>query len=195
MDKARFLLELRDRLSSLPEEDIQSSLDYYGEMIDERIEDGMSEEEAVASVGSVEQAAEQILSEIPLPHIIKSNVKQRGKLRAWEIVLLILGSPLWISLLAALFAVVVAVFVVLLSVIIAFFAVAVALAVSALGIAVGSIVLVFVKGFVPALMFIGAALMCAGLALVFWPLLKLMWRGLSWLCRKFILAVKRFFAG
>ncbi len=195
MNKSEFLSELGTRLSGLAEADITSSLDYYSEMIDERIEDGLSEADAVAAVGSVEQAAEQILSDIPLPRIIKSNVKQRGKLRTWEIVLLILGSPLWISLLAALFAVVLAVFVSLIAVLISVFAVAVALAVSALGIAAGSIVLIFIKGFVPALMFVGAALMCAGLALVFWPLLKLMCSGLAWLYGKFVLAVKRFFAG
>ena len=195
MTRAEFLSELRRRLGSLQEADIRSSLDYYAEMIDERMEDGMTEAEAVEAIGGVEQAAEQILSEIPLPLIIKSNVKQRGKLRPWEIVLLILGSPLWLSLLAAVFAVALAVFVSLLTVIISVFAAALALAVSALGIAVGSIVLLFVKGFVPAIMFIGAALMCAGLALLLWPLVKLMWKGLVWLCSKLILAVKRFFAG
>lgn len=72
MNKADFLSELKARLSGLAEADIASSLDYYGEMIDERIEDGLSEGEAVAAIGSVEQAAEQILSEIPLPRIIKA---------------------------------------------------------------------------------------------------------------------------
>lgn len=194
MNKADFLSELKARLSGLAEADIASSLDYYGEMIDERIEDGLSEGEAVAAIGSVEQAAEQILSEIPLPRIIKSNVKQRGKLRPWEIVLLIVGSPLWISILAAVFAVLLSVFAALLAVLISVFAIGAALAVSAFGIAVGGIVLIFAKGFVPALMFIGAALMAAGLALLFWPLFKLMCRGFVWICRKFVLWLKTFFS-
>lgn len=193
MTKAEFLSELKARLSGLAEADIASSLDYYSEMIDERMEDGMSEAEAVAAIGGVEQAAEQILSEIPLPHIIKSNVRQRGKLHPWEIVLLILGSPLWISLLAALFAVVLAVFVALLAVVISVFAVGIALAVSAVGVAVGSVVLIFTKGIIPALMFLGAALMVAGLALLFWPLIKLICRGFARLCRKFMLWIKTFF--
>lgn len=193
MTKAEFLSELKARLSGLAEADIASSLDYYSEMIDERMEDGMSEAEAVAAVGSVEQAAEQILSEIPLPQIIKSNVKLRGKLRPWEIVLLILGSPLWISLLAAVFAVVLAVFVALLAVIVSVFAVGISLALAAFGVVVGSVVLIFTRGFVPALMFLGAALMIAGLALLFWPLFRLMCRGLAWICRKFMYGVKTFF--
>ena len=193
MTKAEFLSELKARLGGLAEADIASSIDYYSEMIDERMEDGMSETEAVAAVGSVAQAAEQILSEIPLPHIIQSNVKRRGRLRTWEIVLLVLGSPLWISLLAALFAVVLAVFVSLLAVVIAVFAVGIALAASAVGVAVGSVVFFFTKGILPALMFLGAALMIAGITLLFWPLLRLICRGFAALCRKFILWLKMFF--
>lgn len=193
MTKAEFLSELKIRLGGLAEADISSSLDYYSEMIDERIEDGMSEAEAVAAVGSVAQAAEQILAEIPLPRIIQSNVKRRGKLRSWEIVLLVLGSPLWISLLAALFAVVLAVFVSLLAVVISVFAVGVALAVSAVGIAVGSVVFFFTKGILPALMFLGAALMIAGLTLLFWPLIRLISRGFAALCRKVLFWIKTLF--
>ena len=48
MSKTEFLTELKKALEGLPEEDIEKSLEYYSEMIDDRIEDGLSEEEAVA---------------------------------------------------------------------------------------------------------------------------------------------------
>ena len=45
MTKIDFLLELSDRLEGLNEEDRDQSCQFYGEMIDDRIEEGMSEEE------------------------------------------------------------------------------------------------------------------------------------------------------
>ena len=60
MTKQEFLSRLREGLSGLPEDDIAERLTFYGEMIDDRIEDGLSEEEAVAEVGSVDDIAAQI---------------------------------------------------------------------------------------------------------------------------------------
>ena len=65
MKKQQFLAELWKRLSDVPKEDVERSLDYYSEMIDDRVEAGMSEEEAVADIGSVEEAAKQIIAEAP----------------------------------------------------------------------------------------------------------------------------------
>ncbi len=65
MNKQEFLKALWMRLSDLPREDLEKSLDYYNEMIDDRIESGLSEEAAVLAVGSVEDAAKQILKDYP----------------------------------------------------------------------------------------------------------------------------------
>ena len=47
MNKEEFLSELRTKLSGLPQEDIEERISFYSEMIDDRMEDGISEEEAV----------------------------------------------------------------------------------------------------------------------------------------------------
>ncbi|MBR5538496.1 MAG: hypothetical protein IKU61_01205 [Clostridia bacterium] len=54
MNKQEFLEELRKGLSGLPKEDVRERLNFYGEIIDDRIEEGLTEEEAVfgAFVGS-----------------------------------------------------------------------------------------------------------------------------------------------
>ena len=65
MKKQEFLRALWNKLSELPKEDIETSLDYYAEMIEDRMESGLSEEEAVAAVGSVEDAAKQNMAERP----------------------------------------------------------------------------------------------------------------------------------
>lgn len=47
MNKQEFLVKLRKGLSGLPKEDIEERLTFYSEMIDDRMEEGLSEEEAV----------------------------------------------------------------------------------------------------------------------------------------------------
>ena len=45
MKKAEFLVSLRQKLISLPEDEAGKSAAFYSEMIDDRIEEGMTEEE------------------------------------------------------------------------------------------------------------------------------------------------------
>lgn len=89
MNKEQFLGEIKRRLRHLSEDDIKPSLDYYEEMIDDHIENGMSPEEAVAEMGTVDEAVAHILSEQS-----GEELKDRRPLRAREIVMLALASPL-----------------------------------------------------------------------------------------------------
>lgn len=66
---------------------------FYAEMLDDRIEEGLSEEEAVAAAGAVEEIVRQTVDETPLAKIAKERVRPKRHLKAWEIVLLALGSP------------------------------------------------------------------------------------------------------
>ena len=52
MNKTEFLDALRHALGKLPSYEVEQSIAFYAEMIDDRIEDGMSEQEAVAALGS-----------------------------------------------------------------------------------------------------------------------------------------------
>lgn len=165
MNRERFMAALREKLAGLPEEDIVSSLEYYGEMIDDRIEDGVPEETAVAAVGSVDEIAEQILMDTPLTKLVKARVKSKRSLKAWEIVLLVLGSPIWLSLLIAAAAVVLSVYITLWAIIISLFAVVLSLAVGAVAALVG-IFLAFSGGWQYIVLGIGAALVLAGLAIL-----------------------------
>ena len=99
MTKTEFLSELRNHLKGLPEQDLEDRLTFYGEMIDDRVEEGKPEAEAVAEIGSVEEVASQILSETPLMKLVKEKAKPKRRMAAWEIVLIILGFPLWFPLL------------------------------------------------------------------------------------------------
>ncbi len=134
MKRSEFLERLKNGLSGLSEGEIAEHLSFYGEMIDDRIEEGLSEEEAIESVGNAENIAFQIMQDHGSVEAKKS--KPSRKLTAWEIVLLVLGSPIWVSLLIAFFVVIFAVYVVLWSSIVSFWAIAV----SFIGVALGSFV-------------------------------------------------------
>lgn len=63
MDKREFLAALWKQMSDAPKADVERSLDHYSDMIDDYVASGMSEEEAVVKIGSVESVAGQLLAE------------------------------------------------------------------------------------------------------------------------------------
>ena len=95
MTKQLFLNELSAALHGLPREERYRTLSYYDELIDDRMEDGQSEEDAVESLGSPEQIAREILGEEEPP------VSTGTGRKVWMIILLVLGFPFWGSLLLA----------------------------------------------------------------------------------------------
>ena len=50
-------------------------------MIDDRIEDGLSEEEAVGEIGPVDSVVSQIIADTPLPKLVKERVRSNRSLR------------------------------------------------------------------------------------------------------------------
>lgn len=193
MDKIDFLYELQQKLQGLPEDDISRSMDYYNEMIDDRMEEGMTEQEAVADLGNTDDIAEQILLETPLAKLVKAKVKPRRTLRAWEIVLLILGSPIWLSLIVAAVAVVVSVYVSLWAGVIALHASGIAIGATAVAAGVVGIVCVLF-GQIPFGMFmLGASLVCAGLAMLMFLAFSQVTRGVVKLGKLIFIGIKRCF--
>ena len=164
MDKQDFLTQLRKALSDLPREDIAEHLTFYSEMIDDRIEEGLSEAEAVSAMGPVEQIAMQILSDKSNP--IEEAPKPKRQRKTWEIVLLILGSPIWLSLGIAAVSVVFSLYVSLWSVIVSLWASFGAVVCGALGGIAGGILLAC-QGFgLSGTAMIAAGLICAGLSIL-----------------------------
>ena len=179
MKKNEFLEELKTRLWAMPEADKERSVDYYSEMIDDRTEDGLSEEEAVAAIGDLDEIVSQILSESPRPPVAVNKGQNQNKQRRvepWMIVLLVLGSPVWVPLVASAAGTVISVYVSLWSVVIALYATTFALFVAALGCVLGSFFMI--GGFPQVSVAWGAALLCAGLGILFLLLSNLAAKGM-----------------
>ena len=107
MKKAEFMASLSCELKGLSKEEKNKILDYYDEIIDDRIEGGEDEETAVSSVGTTEEIVSKFLGENP-PHrtkITKSNVA------------ITVGAPLWAPLLIALLVIVFSFYIVVWSVV------------------------------------------------------------------------------
>ena len=193
MTKQKFLDKLRAKLKGLPKKEVEETLSIYSEMIDDRIEDGKSEEEAVADTGSVKEAISQILSEIPMSKLIKEKVRPKRKLSALEIVLLVLGSPIWISIIAALFAVVVAVYASIWSIVVSLWAVFAAFVGSSFGGIVSGIIFICTGSLFSGLAIIAASLVLAGLSIFMFFGCVASTKGMAILTKKIALFVKKCF--
>ena len=191
MRKHEFIYQLWKKLSNLPKEEVEERLSFYGEMIDDRMEDGLSEEEAVAAIGSADEIASLIIEEIPLNKIVRERIKPKRRLHAWEIVLLVLGAPIWIPLLVVVpLSVTVSLYAVLWSAVVALWAVFVALVASA---AVGLICGVgfsFVNSPAVGISLIGVSLVCAGLSVFIFFGCMGATKGAALLAKKIVLGIK-----
>lgn len=68
MKKHDFIDWLRNRLSDVPREELDRICGFYANAIDERTEDGMTEEEAVHALGEPESLLREIRSSLPLKY-------------------------------------------------------------------------------------------------------------------------------
>ena len=195
MSKQEFLSRLKEELSGLPEDDIAERLDFYAEMIDERMDDGLSEEEAVADIGPIEKVVSETIAEIPLSRLIKEKMKPSRKLRTWEIVLLVLGFPVWFPLLLSAAAILFSLFVVLWSLVLSLWAVQVSFAVSSVGAVIVGLILLCQGNSQKALLTVAAGLILGGLSIPLFFVCKAA-TGAAWtLSKKTMLWIKSLFIG
>ena len=113
MNKKEFMAALRAKLSRLPKREVEERLSFYSEIIDDKIEEGRTEQMAIAEIGSVDAVAAQILADIPMLAIVKEKIKPKGGVRAWETALIVIGFPVWLPLFVTFFALALTVYAVL----------------------------------------------------------------------------------
>ena len=193
MTKLEFLYRLEQGLSGMPKDDVKERINFYSEMIDDRVEEGLSEEEAVREIGEVDEIVSQIINDTPLTKLVKEKIKPKRKLGALEIALLVIGSPLWVSLLIAFFAVIFSVYVTFWSVIISFWAVFAAFVASAVGIIIGGALISFFGSGLIGVALIGAGLVLFGLSVLTFFACKIATKGIIRLTKAMLLGIKKCF--
>ena len=192
MNKSEFVALLRKGLTGLPLSEIEERAIFYSEMIDDRMEEGMSEADAVSQVGNIDDIVAQIKSESVQSKPSK-NIKSKKGLDAWSIVLIVLGAPVWISLLIAALSVILSAYVVLWSVIVSLWAVFGSL----VGCAFGGIVIgignIYKGNYIVGAALIGAGIVCTGLSIFWFYACKAATNGILWLTKKIALGIKNCF--
>ena len=195
MNKAEFLNELRTKLNGLPQNDIEERVSFYTEMIDDRVEDGMSEEEAIEQIGPVDKVVETIVSEIPLSKIVKAKVKPQKKMPVWAIVLLVLGFPVWFPILISLVSVIFSVYLTLWIIVITLYAVDLSLAVACIA-SIASAFVAFIGGEPRVgLASIGSFMVCGALSVLMFFGCGYVVKGVVFVTRKMLLGIKSWFIG
>ena len=194
MNKQEFINGLKQRLPGLPAAEIDARVEFYAEMIDDRIEEGASEEEAVAAVGSMDEVVREILAQIPLGRLVKHKVKRPRKPNTTEIVLLALGSPLWVALLLGVLGIVLGVVAAVLGGIIglltSLWAISAALvACGFAGVPAGVLLLALGRG-IPGVGLVGASLACLGLSIFAFCVSKIATKAVVRLFKKGIIGIK-----
>ncbi len=193
MSKSEFLATLRENLKGVPEEDINKSLDFYAEMIDDRVEDGMSEEEAIEALGSMEEIINQILSEVSLPKLVKEKVRPKQGLRAWEVVLIVLGAPIWVPLLMSVCITALSIYLSVWAVILSLYAVDLSVVISGIALVAMAIVALVQGNFAVFGMMFGCGLILVGLSILLFFGFNLVTKGILWLSKKILIGIKGLF--
>lgn len=178
MTKKEFLTALSKALNGLPQQDINRYLEYYGEMIDDRMEEGLTEEEAVAAMENVDVIAERIKAEQAAEKTESQPQKAKKRVNGWFIAAIIGSSVFWLPILIVILAVIGSFIVAAISVLFSFYAVPVALLGSSAALIGTAIYLGFVG---ESAILAGASLIFVGIAILWFILtntvLRLFFRG------------------
>lgn len=177
MTRNKYLKELRSFLGKLPKEDRKRILEFYNELIDDKLEAGQSEEEILGKFGSPEELAKQIFQDNGQTYSPPNTTSRIMRISA-----IVLGSPIWLSLLAVFLVLVFALFLVLWAAVVSFWCCVFAFGIAGIGGAAGSILMLFFTGQPAAAFFqLGISLAAGGLGL----LTGMGMRKLTLLCAQF----------
>ena len=190
MNKQEFIAALRNGLSGLPQADIEERVEFYSEMIADRMEEGLSEEEAVSAIGEVEEIVGQTVADIPLAKIAKERISPKRRLNAGEILLLVLGSPIWVPLGIAAAMVIAAVYISLWSIVVSLWAGFASLVAGAIGGAVAGAAFAVGGSIASGLALLAAGMVCAGLSVFLFFGCRAATKGMLILPKKTVLWMK-----
>ena len=199
---AQYLTQLRRSLEDggLAEDEINDAMGFYEEIF---LDAGAAHEaETAANLGSPEELANKILQDSGIhpqgdsvfqmeaaadpsqARDTDNNVPQNGNSLS-KLLVIIITSPIWFSLMCAFAAIALAILCALLSIIIAVFA-------TGFSLTIGGIVTLFTV-YPAGIALIGAGLICIGLGgMIVMPVIRCIWRGCVSLFNKFTNFVHRF---
>lgn len=169
MTKGEFLNALREATGHLPPAEAEKAISYYSEIIEDLIEDGLTAEQAVLSLGSMEKIVNAVEEEVPLGQVVSDRIrrsKKESKSSLIWIILAICGAPVWLPVLTSVLMVVLTFYFTVWILIFALFAVVFSLAIAGLAGIAGGVFQIVISNAPAGIFIIGGALVCAGLAIL-----------------------------
>lgn len=169
MTKLEFMRQLEARLTSIPRSEVEKTKAYFDEMIQDRMEEGSTEEEAVSAMGDPAVIAAGILNDASIPSLVRAKVEKRQKNsgnKGLLILLAIIGFPIWFPLFMVLLSVILSVYITIGAVIISIFAVLLSFIVSGIACIIFSAPAFVVLGPARGLAALGAGFCLSGIALL-----------------------------
>ena len=89
MTKQEFIESLKYKLSCLPKKDLDERISFYSEILDDYMDEGLSEDAAVDKIGGIDKIVNEILNTTPLIKLAKEKLKPKKKISSWILILII----------------------------------------------------------------------------------------------------------
>lgn len=175
MLREEYLNQLKEKLTQNNIPGIDGMIDFYDEAISDRMEDGMSEEDAVAAMEDTDSIVKAAKLDKPITALMADAAREKHKEASESghgtlfVVLAIVGFPIWFPLMVTFLSVIFSLYIALWSIVISIYAVELSFAIVALVSLLGCFT--FFMGqipFVTALALLGCAFLFAGLTLLMW---------------------------
>lgn len=191
MTREIFFNELRGKLKGLPKDDIETRIAFYDEMINDLMDEGLSENDAINKIGPVDKIVDEIALDTSLTKLVKERIRPKRKMSAMEIVLLIVGFPLWFPLLLTAFILTLVGYLLIWVLVLVMYVIEFSLG----AVVLSGIVVFAMTLFEEALNYvaIGSAIFACGAILLTFPLAKLVTKLTINLSRNIVLGIKRKF--
>ncbi len=117
MTKKEFFKLIKDNLKAFNKQEVENIIEYYDELINDKMESGLSEASAINSLGSVSDITNSVKTELVLE---RSSQKKESSLKNFLIILGIGSAPVLLPIMFAFIVIYFALLIVLLSLLLAF---------------------------------------------------------------------------
>ena len=200
MLRDEYLSNLKDKLAANNIPGIDSMIDFYDEAISDRIEDGMSEEDAVAAMEDADEVVKSALLDKPIAALMMESARKKHQEAnekghgALFVVLTIIGFPIWFPLLVAFFAILFSIYIAMWAIVVSIYAVELAFAITA--VASFFACFTFMMGQIPfatAIALLGCALIFAGLAILLWKPVVIITKWMIKIIKEVFRSIKKIF--
>ena len=193
MDKSEFLLALGKSLSNLNDEEIRERVNFYAEMIDDLMEEGISETEAVARVKLDTDSSFKKRESYLVGGEACEEKKPKRRFSGWRRALIFLGAPIWISLGISAFAVIFSFFAGLWCIVGSFWAVFASLGIGGVGALVFGCAGCFTNSFLPSVFLMSVGLFAIGLSIFSFFGCRYLTKGAAWLTKGIFVLIRNCF--